>query len=144
MKHRTFLVAGALVAISMGTAALAIPAGAATNAPVVVACTSLKGGLTGASTITGCNNTPTTGGSGTVTAAIPKITIKWKSGKTSTGTESYVPVSPSKCPTGFSTEVKTTAKITGGTATTLVGGTGISYVCVGKTIENLPGTKANF
>jgi hypothetical protein len=142
MKHRTILVAGALVAMSMGTAALAVPAVAAPNTPVIVSCLSLKGTITGSSLATGCNQTTLTGGSGTFSAPKPPaFGIKWKNGKTSTGTESYVSV-PNTCPTGFTTEVKTTVTIKGGTDTKLVGGKGVDYICIGGTkIESKPGTK---
>jgi hypothetical protein len=127
--------------MSMGTAVLAIPAAAAPNTPVIVSCLSLKGTITGTSTAAGCNNTTITGGSGLFSAPKPPaFSIKWKSGKTSTGTESYTSTT-NKCGTGAS-EVKTTVTIKGGTATPLIGGKGVDYICIkGSTIFSQPGTK---
>ncbi len=126
--------------MSMGTAALAIPASAASNTAVIVSCTSLKGTATGSSTATGCNNTTITGGSGVFSAKPPAFTIKWKNGKTSTGTEAYTSTA-NKCGTGAS-EVKTTVTIKGGTNTKLIGGKGVDYICIkGSSIYNQPGTK---
>ena len=144
------------------TASLAVPAGlivalptgsafASSAVPTIVTCSKLTGTsttTTSTGTATGCNQTAITGGSGTQTAkttsAGTTFSLKWKSGKTTTGKTTFSVVTPSKCPSTFSEEVKAVGTVTGGTATKLKGGKTTNTICVSTTtgkFELLPGSK---
>jgi hypothetical protein len=98
------------------------------------------------STLSKCNDTANTGGSGKAVADIAKKTavITWN--KTGTTTEKYteVTVKPSKCATG-ETEIKEVSTTTGGTGKALAsipkGQVATAYVCLGAgKVTLLPGT----
>jgi len=130
------------------TAALPTPAAFAAS-PTIVTCTSLTGSI-GATTTTehatGCNQVAITASSGTLTAPVGKSSfkIKWKSGKTTSGTATAGTVTPSKCPSTFPIEVSSSSKVTAGTAKTLIGASTKNLFCVNTTtgkVKLLPGTK---
>ena len=142
MRRTIISLAAALAVPAMFTVLPASFASAAT--PVIVTCTGFTG--SGAnSNATGCNHTTLTGGSGSIsTSSGGAFTVTWATGKTSTGTSKFTQVSPSTCPSAFPTEVKDVSKVTGGTATALIGGTGKTTLCAdsNSNVELLPGTKA--
>lgn len=117
---------------------LAIPSGVAFAKPVSGSCTTLTGGETTQS-LSGCNDTADTGGSGTSVVTLSgtsgTTTITWASGKTTV--ESFKAKEligkKDKCttPPGDTAlaEAKETGKVTGGTATDLVKGKTKGTVC---------------
>ncbi len=136
------LPATVLVGVSGGSAF------AASTKPSVT-CTGLSGSETKI-TLTGCNDTSVTGGSGMGTVATS--TTKWHSGKTTivkfSETLLKSGAAGNKCAKGLEqvtevAKVGTTAK-TGGTATALYGQTGGAVVCLNttaKTVKLLAGSK---
>jgi hypothetical protein len=124
------LAAGAIaVAMPMSVALSGGMAGAVTQ--VTGTCSSLSGSES-SQTLSGCNDTSDTCGSGTITTTLGSggtgtASISWASGKTTTETFKYKEYTGSKdkCPamTGDTAlaEAKDTSKVTGGTATDLIG-----------------------
>ena len=115
--RRWLMVGAALVFPVVGALALAGTAEAATG----VACTKLTGTVNSSDsakvTISGCNDTANTGGSGTTTgnATATTGTITWKgTGTTTLGGLTTTVVTPDKCP-GSDLEEMTTGTVTGGT-----------------------------
>ncbi len=128
------LLACAALAGSASLAAVVIPGGVA-SASSTVTCTSLTGNAS-TQTLSGCSGSGSsqTGTSGVSTASTK--TVKWKTGKTSVSTYSYKNGSDASCPavSGYTKDLleNVTGKVTGGTATGLVGGSYKATVCVYK------------
>jgi hypothetical protein len=152
------LAAGAIaVAMPMSVALSGGMAGAVTQ--VTGTCTSLSGGES-TQTLSGCNDTSDTGGGGTITTTLSGMSgtasITWDSGKTTTETFKYKESTGSKdkCPaipgdTALA-EAKDTSKVTGGTATDLIGkkklkSTDCAYnTASGIIVVNYPGDSVPF
>lgn len=138
----------AVLAASIAIPAAAVIAGPATSAfaaPTIVTCGTLSGTAASASA-TQCNQTAITGGSGHVVSNSTgsTFTITWKSGKTTKGTGTTTPVTPSACPSTFPTEVTAHSTVTGGTAKALIGAKTTNKLCVNTSTGKfrlLPGTK---
>ncbi len=137
--HLSRLLVCAALAGSATLAAVVIPGNVAGAAQLTVTCTSLTGN-TSSQSATGCSGSDVsqTGSHGTIT---PKVntttkkgtaTIKWATGLTTIESTSYVTSSDASCPTkaGYTklARATTTSKVTGGTATKLIGPT--SYKAV--------------
>jgi len=132
----------AAVAGSASVAAVTIPGGIASATPLTLSCTSLSGSET-AQSISGCTGTASkeTGSKGTSTVKnnLAKktgvATVKWTTGKTSIESYSYKELfgSSNKCAakTSYSkvAEAPETGKVTGGTATAMVGGAVTGTAC---------------
>jgi len=163
MEVKRLLYTGSAVVLAGGLA-MGLSTGAAwakKPKPVTGTCSSLSGGESTQS-LTGCNDTPDTGGSGTSSVTIGSpvttgtTTITWATSLTTT--ESYtsklLSAKKDKCPaiTGDSNyyEVKEKAKVTGGTATDLVGAKLKGVECVyqaasgGIYVDNYPGMPVEF
>jgi hypothetical protein len=114
---------------------LACAALAGSASLAAVTCTSLTGNAS-TQTLSGCSGSGSsqTGTSGVSTASTK--TVKWKTGKTSVSTYSYKKGSDASCPavSGYTKDLleNVTGKVTGGTATGLVGGSYKATVCVYK------------
>lgn len=124
------LAAGAMVvAAPLSVAFSAGVAGA--SGQVTGTCTTLSGGES-SQTLSGCNDTADTGGSGTISTTLGSgnsgtSTITWASGKTTDESVSYKESlgKKDKCPAMSGdtalAEAKATSQVTGGTATDLIG-----------------------
>jgi hypothetical protein len=130
------LVCGAFLAGSASVAALAIPGGIAGAKGDSLTCTTISGNAT-SQTLSGCSGTASsqTGSSGT--SQVSTKTTTWVTGKTSVESYSYKELTGKKdhCPApaaGYTAvaEVKEKGKVTGGTATLLVGSKIKGTVCV--------------
>ena len=152
------LAAGAIVvAMPLSVALQGEIAGAATQ--VTGACTTLSGSEA-SQTLSFCNDLSDTGGGGTITAHESgkkgTASILWTSGKTTTESFTYKELTGSKdkCPAkaGYTAvaEAQETSKVTGGTATDLVGKKKLkSTDCAYKSgstiiVENYPGDTVPF
>ena len=140
-----------VAAASAGTAVLvglsASPASAASwQRPITVSCkhfiVSTAPGSVGHGW--GCNHLRISGGGGTQTTGTGTFAVTWKTGLTTTGTDTKTVITPSKCPKAFPEEVEAFGDVTGGTATRLIGGHSHSFFCVSATERVLlPGTTWN-
>jgi hypothetical protein len=137
-----------VAAASAGTAVLvglsASPASAATAAkPTTVSCKvflAARGVGIGA----GCDDNAISGGGGVQTTGTGTFDLTWNSGLTTTGTDTKITITPSRCPSDFPTEVEAFGDVTGGTAKRLIGGHAHSFFCLSRTErELLPGTTWN-
>jgi hypothetical protein len=91
---------------------------------------------------TGCNHIAISAGGATQTTGTDTFDLTWNSGLTSTGTDTKTTIMPSKCPSTFPNEIEAFGTLTGGTATSLIGGQGTIFLCLsGRERELLPGTK---
>jgi len=161
MRHSVRLVVCTVLAAGSISLAVALPGGVASAKTLKGVCTSETGNAT-SQTLSGCNQPADTGGSGTVVVNSEKVTgkapkqkvkatttITWATAKTSveTLTGSLLTGVDNKCPAGppgytAAAEIIEKGKVTGGTATDLVGskakGTSCAYT-EGTTIlvENL-------
>lgn len=131
------LACGALV-VGGASLAVALPGGAALakSKTATGACTSLSGNES-SQVLSGCTDTADTGGQGSaVESSSTSSTITWVTGLTTTEsfTEKESLGSKDKCPAVLGdtavAEVKEKGKITGGTATDLVGGRSTATICV--------------
>jgi len=148
--RRTALVLS-VAAASAGTAVLvglsASPASAApAPKPTIVSCktftSSTAAGSVGIGA--GCNHRWISGGGATQTIGTGTFAVTWSTGLTTTGTDTKIVVTPSRCPSAFPTEIEAFGDVTGGTATRLIGGKAHSFFCVSNTErELLPGTTWN-
>jgi hypothetical protein len=141
-----------LVALLAVPAALliALPAASAFAAsPTIVSCSTFTGSSTAAGSTgaaTGCNHRAISGGKATQTSSGSTFLVTWKTGKTTTGTDTTTVVTPSTCPSTFPEEVEAFGTVTGGTAKRLIGGEATSLFCANTTtgaFELLPGTTWN-
>jgi len=139
--------------------ALAVPIGAASLAftgpafASATACTVLTGNISGtpASSVSGCNDTANTGGSGTFPpgALSSPATVTWATGGTTTFTFKYKLVSAKKdkCPAGDN-EVTLSGKVTGhtGVGSSVTGKikASICYNSSSGALSLLPGTTFKF
>jgi len=139
--------------------ALAVPVGAASLAfatpafAAATACSVLTGNISGtpASTVSGCNDTANTGGSGTfrVGALSSPTTVTWATSGTNTFTFKYKLISAKKdkCSAG-NNEVTITGKITGhtGAGSSVTGKVkaSICYSAASGALSLLPGTTFKF
>jgi hypothetical protein len=128
------------------TVLIALPASSAFAAsrPTIVSCkffaVSTAPGSVGVGT--GCNHIEISGGGATQTTGTGTFDLTWNSGLTTTGTDTKMAITPSKCPSTFPNEFEAFGTVTGGTATSLIGGHATSFFCVSKyERELLPGTK---
>jgi hypothetical protein len=124
----------------------ALPAGSAFAAsrPTIVSCktfavSAAPGAIAAA---TGCNHVAISGAGATQTIGTGTFAVTWNSGLTTTGTDTKMVITPSKCPSTFPEEVEAFGTVTGGTATRLIGGHASSLFC-SSTLERelFPGTK---
>jgi len=124
---------------SAAFAAIAVPGAIAGAVPLTVTCTALSGNAT-TQAISGCSGTGVTAGEATATGTQTTATktVKWTDGKTSVLTYKYADVKPDACkaPTGYTNFLEVTelagSKVTGGTATKLIGGALSGKVCIFK------------
>jgi len=131
----------AAIAGSASVAAAAVPGGIASAAPLHLSCTSLSGSAT-SQTISGCTGTGAIAAdAGTppahgVSTGATTSTVKWSNGKTTIMTQTHKVVTPNACvaPAGYTkvSEFLGTDKVTGGTATGLIGSTGGGKICLFK------------
>lgn len=149
---RKLLLVGALMVLPVSALSIAA-ASPAFASKTGVKCTSIKGKLTGKNaTISGCNDTKNTGGSGKAPIASLESgsgTVTWNgTGTTTLANGTFTQVSPNACPTG-STEYEAMLTVTGGTGAAaksiLTGWTVQAFVCVSATgkITIAPGTDVN-
>jgi len=142
-----------------------VPAGIAGAKPTTGTCTGLNGNAS-SQTLSGCNQTAVTGGSGTSTTTSETVSgkkvtgddsVTWASGGTNTETFKGTLLSGTKdkCVPGAGEtnlfEVKETGKVTGGTgvSTVLDGGKTKGTVCTftegsNTVVTNFPGTLVTF
>jgi hypothetical protein len=141
-----------LFAFSAVPAALLVswPAGPAFAAsPTIVSCSTFTGSSTAAGstgTARGCDHRAISGGRAIQTSSGDTFLVTWKTGKTTTGTDTTAVVTPSTCPSTFPEEIKAFGTVTGGTAKRLIGGVATSLFCANTTtgqFELLPGTTWN-
>ncbi len=134
----------AAMAGSAAFAALAIPGAIAAAAPLTVTCTHLLGNPT-SQAVSGCSGTGivgTTEASATGTQVTSTKTVTWADHKTSKITYTYGNVTPDACvaPAGYSKYLEVTekagSKVSGGTATKLIGGAVSGKVCIFKSIAH--------
>ena len=132
----------AALAGSASLAAVAIPGGTASAAPLTLSCKTLTGSET-AQTISGCSGTASketgTKGTSTVKNNLSKktgvATVKWSTKKTSIESYSYTELlgASNKCPakSGYTkvAEAPEKGKVTGGTATGMIGGAVTGTAC---------------
>lgn len=130
----------ATLAGSASLATVAIPGGVATASPLTVTCTSLTGsastqtvsGCTGTGAIAADAGTPPAHGSSVASTK----TITWSNHKTTKTTYTYKAGSDKTCPKVAKYTVtlleNATGKVTGGTATGMVGGAFSGTICVYK------------
>ena len=139
--------------------AAVLPGGAAfaKTKPVKVVCTSLAGSSS-AQTFSGCSDIPDTGGSGSgVLNALGPQTISWSSPLNSVVTITKIMTRPGRydncTPSAGYTNYRklmVMGKVTGGTATDLVGGKVKATICLfqspagGITAANFPGKTVDF
>jgi len=141
MRHHLFtrLAVCAAVAGSASLAAAVVPGGIASATPLSVTCTTMSGTAT-TQAISGCTGTGaiaadagTAPAKGTQTTSTK--TIKWSNAKTSVLTYTYKSVT-NNCvaPAGYSKFLKESesGKVSGGTATGMVGSLVTGSVCVFK------------
>ncbi len=129
----------AAMAGSAAFAAVALPGAIAAATPLTVTCTGLTGNAT-SQHISGCSGSGVTTGEATATGVqtTSTKTVKWSNGKTSVLSYKYADVKPDACkpPTGYTNylEVQEIApsKVSGGTATKLIGGALSGKVCIFK------------
>jgi hypothetical protein len=142
----------ALVAFLAVPAALlvALPTASAFAAsPTIVSCSTFTGSstATGSTGIaSGCNHRVISGGHAKQTSSSNTFLVTWKTGKTTTGTDTTAVVTPSTCPSTFPEEIEAFGTVTGGTAKRLIGGNATSLFCANTTTGNfelLPGTTWN-
>jgi hypothetical protein len=92
-------------------------------------CTTVTGAAGGATTLSGCDDTANTGGSGITSFGSPSGTITWTNGETTTYTETTSEESSGQCPAG-DTEIFLTITVTGGSSTSILAGSmGVSDLC---------------
>src|ERR1700683_445850 len=142
-----------LVALLAVPAALlvALPTASAfaATSPTIVSCSTFTGSSTASGstgTATGCNHRAISGGHAAQTSSSNTFLVTWKTGKTTTGTDTTTVVTPSTCPSTFPEEVEAFGTVTGGTAKRLIGGEATSLFCANTTTgecELLPGTTWN-
>lgn len=135
------LPAGLLVALPTGSAFAA-------RSPEIVSCSTFTGSTAAGSiaTATGCNHRRISGGDATQTASANTFVVTWRTGKTTSGTDTTAAVTPSTCPSTFPVEIQAFGTVTGGTAKRLIGGVATSLFCANTTtglFELLPGTTWN-
>jgi len=140
---RLLAVPAVAVPVVAGSLLFAAPAFAAT-----ATCTALTGTITGGDTVSGCNDTANTGGTGTFTGLTSPSTVNWAiTGSTNTFTFKYKldSAKKEKCGTG-NTEAVLKGKITGHTGLgSSVSGKVSADVCViGTAISLQPGTTMKF
>jgi hypothetical protein len=142
MRHqRTIrLMVCAALAGSASLAAVAIPGGIATASPLTVSCTNLSGSAT-SQTISGCTGTGAVAADAGVppahgTSVVSTKTVTWSNHKTSKETYTYKSSSTANCPAvpKYTKDLRETAsgKVTGGSATGMVGGAVSGTVCIYK------------
>jgi hypothetical protein len=112
------MIAIACVALPVSALTVGLTASVA-GAAAGVSCTKLSGGISGTGTVSGCNDTANTGGSGTFKGsalATGKGTITWKgTGTTTLTTVKASKVTANKCTVKGDTEYKVTGNVSGGT-----------------------------
>ena len=148
LKFPARILVCAALAGSASLAAVAIPGGIASAAPLTLSCTTLTGTTTVTATsstehLSGCSGTAKTLTGTTGTAAVKTnlsthsgtATVTWATKKTSTESYKFTELTGSKnlCParTGYSklAEAKETGSVTGGTATAMKGGAVTANAC---------------
>jgi len=147
MTTRVTALAAVLALGSLGS--IAVASGVAGASAPTVTCNTGIINITGSGTLSGCNDTKNTGGSGKIAANIKtfKGVITWN--KTGTTTFSYkvANVTPdTKCTPKTDKEIKETATTTGGTGAALKsipkGQVATTYICVaGSKVTLAPGSK---
>jgi hypothetical protein len=135
---------GLFLALPTGSAFAAGPTIAAS--PTIVSCKSFTGSTAAGSVAIakGCNHRSISGGAATQTAGTNTFVVTWKTGKTTSGTDTTTVITPSVCPAAFPEEVEAFGTVTGGTAKRLIGGNATSLFCANASqFELLPGTTWN-
>src|SRR5580692_1809971 len=138
-----------LTASLAGTAGLllALPAASAFAAgPAIASCKSFTGSTAAGSVgiAKGCNHRSISGGTATQIAGTGTFVVTWKTGRTTSGTDTTTVITPSVCPAAFPEEIEAFGTVTGGTAKRLIGGIATSLFCANASqFELLPGTTWN-
>jgi hypothetical protein len=136
--------AGLLLALPAASAFAAGPTIAAT--PTIVSCKSFTGSTAVGSVgiAKGCNHRSISGGAATQIAGTGTFVVTWKTGRTTSGTDTTTVITPSVCPAAFPEEIEAFGTVTGGTAKRLIGGIATSLFCANASqFELLPGTTWN-
>ena len=148
--RRVFLASVGLVAVPAALlATLPATSAFAAASPTIVSCKTFTGsatatGSTGAAK--GCNHLWISGGRATQIGTGSTFAVTWRTGKTTTGTDTTTVVTPSTCPSAFPEEIQAFGTVTGGTAKRLIGGVATSLFCANTTTGQfvlLPGTTWN-
>lgn len=128
--RRLLIVLSVSLALPASLSMVVPAASAAPATATVVTCLKFSGSLFGSASLAVCNDKTVADHSGAValSASTRSFSISWRSGKTSTGTFSYT-IGGSTCPSTNPIEAAVGGAVTGGTATTLIGGTIHGTLC---------------